>query len=200
MSAAPCPSCGAVSPGDPLRCARCGATLRRAPNVDGPTAPGQPLIRGEPRRRISSYDYVPLALQEELSRKREALAGRHGKLSAAQTTKVRASMAVGAALTTLPFVAAGFAFLPRRADALFLVVPDLLVGALAGSLVARLGGGAFRGVFWFLPAFGAVVCLEVYLGYPIVQNPASGAVLGVATLASLLVAAFLGAAVDEHEG
>jgi hypothetical protein len=194
----PCGRCGAPIPIESGRCSRCGRAVPGGPVSDLATTPGAPLIRGLPeRRRVSSFDFLPQAFLDDDAERRTRSAAQHGALIRAQRQRRLYATLVGAALTIFPFAAAALVFMPVKRDVLFLALPDGLLGALCGRVLTRFRGGLVKSVLLFAPAFVLIASLKVQLGYPIVHHPAAGAVIGLAAVLALLVAGFLGVALDE---
>ncbi|HZV02014.1 MAG TPA: zinc ribbon domain-containing protein [Planctomycetota bacterium] len=193
-----CPNCGAAVPIEHTRCTRCGQSQHRVGSLgDLPTTPGAPLIRPPKRRRISSHDLVPVSLRYENERRRAEQETRQARFLESQGGRVLAAAIAGAALTALPSSIPDFLFLPLKRDAFMLVLLDLVIGAVAGMLVARSGGGIFRGLFFFLLGFAGSIYEKLRMGYPLEHQPVAVAVLASATFLSLLVACVIGLSLDE---
>lgn len=196
--ASPCRTCGASVPIEHSRCSRCGTSRTTGFMADVPTVPGSPLVRAPKRRRISSHDLVPVSLRQEYEQIQKEKASRTVATDLAYRQKQLLSALTGAALTAFPVAIPTFLFMPLRSDALLVFFLDLLVGALAGSVLLRIGGGLFRGLFVFALGFGLSLWAKMRLGYPIEHQPVATAVLASAAALSVLVAAVVGVALDEH--
>jgi hypothetical protein len=179
------------------RCSRCGTAVN--PLDDLQTSPGSPLAKPVPkRRRISSHDLVPESLRREFEQIRKERAERSETTESSFRQKQLLAAITGAALTAFPMAVPGFMFLPRRSDAVLLILFDLLIGATAGSIVLRSKGGVFQGLFVFAVGFAVSLWAKVHLDYPLDHEPVAIAVLGSAVAASCLVACVVGVALDEH--
>jgi hypothetical protein len=195
----PCWQCGVEMPLEHSRCSRCG-TPRPTTKLDEiQTTPGAPLIRVPKRRRISSHDLVPISLRDEYDEAERERAERGARSRDERAKKLLWAAAAGAALTALPMGIPGFLFLPLRSDAFLLAVLDVVIGALAGLLTVRVRGGLFQGLVLFGAGFAAAVATKIKNGYPTEHQPVAIAVLASAVVFSLLVAGFIGMALDEHE-
>jgi len=195
----PCSSCGASIPIEHSRCSRCGAQALYGSLSRVETTPGAPLVRPRRTRRISSHDLVPTSLRQEyeLIKKEKAARGTTSEFALRQKRLLAA--VTGAALTGCPMAIPSVLFLPRRSDAFLLIIFDLLIGAFAGSLLLKVRGGLFQGLF----IFGLGYCLSIWaklrMGYPFEHNPVALAVLGSASALAALVACVVGVALDDHE-
>ncbi len=193
----PCPSCGTSVPIEHSRCTRCGTSLK--PGGELNTTPGSPLLRPvERRRRISSRDLVPESLRREFEQIRKERAERGEATETTFRQKQLLAAITGAALTAFPMAVPGFMFLPRRSDAVLLILFDLLIGGTAGSIVLRFKGGLFQGLLVFVVGFAVSVWAKIHLDYPLEHEPVAIAVLGSAVALSCLVACVVGVALDEH--
>ncbi|MEZ0229888.1 MAG: hypothetical protein ACAI25_14790 [Planctomycetota bacterium] len=194
-----CWSCGKEMAPEHTRCLKCGATRPTTDLGDLHTTPGAPLIRVPKRKRISSHDLVPLSLRDEYEQTARERQVQGMAASEERMKKFLWACATGAALTAIPMAIPAFLFMPARADAFLLTILDVVIGALAGFLTLRMKGGMFPGLVLFACGFAAAVFTKVKVGYPIEHQPVAIAVLGAAVGFSLLVAGFIGQALDEHE-
>jgi hypothetical protein len=194
-----CWSCGKEMAPEHTRCLKCGSTRPASDLGTLETMPGAPLIRVPKRKRISSFDLVPLSLREEYEQTARERQVQGIAASEERMKKFLWACATGAALTALPMSIPAFLFMPVRVDAFLLTVLDVVIGALAGFLTLRIRGGMFAGLVIFAAGFAAAVWTKVRVGYPVEHQPVAIAVLGSAVGFSLLVAGFIGQALDERE-
>ncbi len=194
-----CWSCGQEMAPEHTRCLKCGATRPVSDLASLETMPGAPLVRVPKRKRISSHDLVPLSLRDEYDQSARERQVQGIAASEERMKKFIWACATGAALTAIPMSIPAFLFMPVRVDAFLLTVLDLVIGALAGFVTLRLRGGMMQGLVVFGCGFAAAVWTKLKVGFPTDHQPISLLVLGSAVGFSLLVAGFIGMALDEHD-
>jgi hypothetical protein len=198
----PCPACTKPVPMDASACPTCRMPFKHGSINEIDSTPGAPYARRTTRKsRLSDRGYVPAALRDEIEAKRRA---------EADAVDANAGMAIrlvfiGASLAALPYGIGSVLFLPELFYASIAFVADALLGAVAGLLLARLGGSALKSLFLFGLAFTAGAFVKFRLGYPMpriqvydFENAGAIALLGATFLLTMIVAGMVGSAVDTH--
>jgi hypothetical protein len=188
-----CTRCAATINPDWGTCPRCGT-----PRPLGSGAPTAATFARPPRRTLTAQNYVPEGLEREyeLARLEQAeLRTQEGRM---RRSKLLFTSLAGLALVALPYAVPAFAFLPERRDALMLLGADAALGLAAGALLAIGKGGAFEALLLFGGTFVVAIYMLVEKGFPALEQPWAFVTVAATALCSIVVAAVIGVAIDEH--